>query len=86
MTKTLETNITSEKGDEKSSNITTPLNSNNGPTRKDKNSLYLIQYQKYFNKKLVIKYNIPFCPIFIISLLTSFSILIIISFSFGKII
>ena len=58
MTKTLETNITSEKGDEKSSNITTPLNSNNGPTRKDKNSLYLIQYQKYFNKKLVIKYNI----------------------------
>ena len=58
MTKTLETNITSEKGDEKSSNITNTLYLNNGPTKKGKNSLYLLQYQKYFNKKLVIKYNI----------------------------
>jgi hypothetical protein len=30
----------------------------NAPYKKDKNSLYLLQYQKYFNKKLVIKYNI----------------------------
>ena len=58
MTKTLETNITSEKGDEKSPNITNPITMNNAPYKKDKNSLYLLQYQKYFNKKLVIKYNI----------------------------
>ena len=59
MTKTLETNITSDKGDEKSQNITNLLIfSNNNTTKKDKNSLYLLQYQKYFMKKLVIKYNI----------------------------
>ena len=58
MTKTLETNITSEKGDEKSPNITNPITMNSAPYKKDKNSLYLLQYQKYFNKKLVIKYNI----------------------------
>ena len=59
MTKTLETNITSEKGDEKSPNITNLLIfSNNNTSKKDKNSLYLMQYQKYFMKKLVIKYNI----------------------------
>jgi hypothetical protein len=58
MTKTLETNITSEKGDEKSPNITNPITMSNAPYKKDKNSLYLLQYQKYFNKKLVIKYNI----------------------------
>ena len=58
MTKTLETNITSEKGDEKSPNITNPITMTNAPYKKDKNSLYLHQYQKYFNKKLVIKYNI----------------------------
>lgn len=58
MTKTLETNITSEKGDEKSPNITNPITMTTVPYKKDKNSLYLLQYQKYFNKKLVIKYNI----------------------------
>ena len=55
MTKTLETNITSDKGEEKSSSQTS--NQNNPPPKKHLN-LYLIQYQKYFNKKLVIKYNI----------------------------
>ena len=58
MTKTLETNITSDKGEEKSSNTTNLLISNNNTTKKDKNSLYLLQYQKYFMKKMVIKYNI----------------------------
>ena len=59
MTKTLETNITSEKGEEKSPNITNYLIlSNNNTSKKDKNSLYLLQYQKYFMKKLVIKYNV----------------------------
>ena len=59
MAKTLETNITSEKGDEKSQNITNLLVlSNNNASKKDKNSLYLLQYQKYFMKKLVIKYNV----------------------------
>ena len=54
MTKTLETNITSDKGEEKSSS----QNSNQNPPAKKHHNLYLIQYQKYFNKKLVIKYNI----------------------------
>ena len=59
MTKTLETNITSDKGEEKSPNITNLLIlPNNNTTKKDKNSLYLLQYQKYFMKKLVIKYNV----------------------------
>ena len=58
MTKTLETNITSDKGEEKSQNITYLLQSNNATIKKDKNSLYLLQYQKYFMKKLVIKYNV----------------------------
>lgn len=58
LTKTLETNITSEKGDEKSSNFTNTLNPNNFLSKIDKHSLYLHQYQKYFNKKLVIKYNV----------------------------
>jgi hypothetical protein len=58
MTKTLETNITSDKGEEKSQNITYLLLSNNATIKKDKNSLYLLQYQKYFMKKLVIKYNV----------------------------
>ena len=58
LTKTIETNITSEKGDEKSSNMTNTLNPNNFLSKIDKYSLYLHQYQKYFNKKLVIKYNI----------------------------
>ena len=58
LTKTLETNITSEKGDEKSSNMTNTLNPNNFVSKIDKHSFYLHQYQKYFNKKLVIKYNI----------------------------
>ena len=51
MTKTLETNITSDKGEEKSQNITYLLLSNNATIKKDKNSLYLLQYQKYFMKK-----------------------------------
>ena len=56
-TKTLETNVTSDKGEEKSkSNSQTSNQTNNLP--KKKNNLYLLQYQKYFNKKLVIKYNI----------------------------
>ena len=55
MAKTFETNITSDKGEEKSSSQTS--NQNNPPPKKHLN-LYLIQYQKYFNKKLVIKYNI----------------------------
>ena len=54
MTKTLETNITSDKGEEKSSS----QNSNQNPPAKKHHNLYLIQYQKYFHKKLVIKYNI----------------------------
>ena len=58
MTKTLETNITSDKGEEKSPNITNFIILNNNTSKKDKNSLYLLQYQKYFMKKLVIKYNI----------------------------
>ena len=58
MTKTLETNITSDKGDEKSSNTTNLLISSNNTNKKDKNSLYLLQYQKYFMKKMVIKYNV----------------------------
>ena len=59
MTKTLETNNTSEKGEEKSQSITNYLIiSNNNTSKKDKNSLYLLQYQKYFMKKLVIKYNV----------------------------
>ena len=58
MTKTLETNITSDKGEEKSQNITYLLLSNNATIKKDKNSLYLLQYKKYFMKKLVIKYNV----------------------------
>lgn len=58
LTKTLETNITSEKGDERSSNMTNTLNPNNFLSKIDKHSLYLHHYQKYFNKKLVIKYNI----------------------------
>ena len=58
MTKTLETNITSDKGEEKSQNLTYLLLSNNATIKKDKNSLYLLQYQKYFMKKLVIKYNV----------------------------
>ena len=58
MAKTLETNMTSDKGDEKSQNITNLIILNNNTTKKDKNWLYLLQYQKYFSKKLVIKYNI----------------------------
>ena len=57
MTKTLETNITSDKGEEKSKSNSQTSNQNNAPLKKHIN-LYLIQYQKYFNKKLVIKYNI----------------------------
>ena len=55
MTKTLETNITSDKGEEKTNSQF--INQNNPPQKKY-NNLYLLQYQKYFNKKLVIKYNI----------------------------
>ena len=58
MGKTLETNMTSDKGDEKSQNTTNLLISNFNTTKKDRNSLYILQYQKYFLKKLVIKYNI----------------------------
>ena len=58
LTKTLETNITSDRGDEKSQNITNLLITNNKQTKNDKNSFYLRQYQKYFVKKLVIKYNV----------------------------
>jgi len=54
MTKTLETNITSEKS--KSNSQVQPTTQNNNLSRK--NNIYLRQYQKYFNKKLVIKYNI----------------------------
>ena len=57
MTKTLETNITSDKGEEKSkSNSQTSNQINTIP--KKQNNLYLLQYQKYFMKKMVIKYNI----------------------------
>jgi hypothetical protein len=55
MTKTLETNITSDKGDEKSNS---QFIYQNNVSSKKSNNLYLLQYQKYFNKKLVIKYNI----------------------------
>ena len=55
MTKTSETNITSDKGDEKSN---TQFIYQNNISSKKSNNLYLLQYQKYFNKKLVIKYNI----------------------------
>ena len=58
MAKTLETNFTSDKGDEKSQNLTNLLITNNNTNKKDKNSLYLLHYQKYFMKKLVIKYNV----------------------------
>ena len=55
MTKTSETNITSDKGDEKSNS---QFIYQNNISSKKSNNLYLLQYQKYFNKKLVIKYNI----------------------------
>ena len=59
LAKTLETNITSDKGEEKSSNTTNFLIPNNNTIpKKEKHSLYLFQYQKYFIKKLVIKYNV----------------------------
>ena len=58
MAKTLETNFTSDKGDEKSPNITNLLITNSNPIKKEKNSLYLLHYRKYFLKKLVIKYNV----------------------------
>ena len=56
-TKTLETNTTSDKGEEKSKSNSQTSNQTNNITKKN-NNLYLLQYQKYFNKKLVIKYNI----------------------------
>ena len=56
-TKTLETNITSDRGEEKSNSQNIFINQNN-PSSKKYNNLYLLQYQKYFNKKLVIKYNV----------------------------
>ena len=58
MAKTLETNFTSDKGDEKSPNVTNLLITNSNPIKKEKNSLYLLHYRKYFLKKLVIKYNV----------------------------
>ena len=57
MAKTLETNITSDKGEEKSKSNSQSSNQNNALPKKQTN-LFLLQYQKYFNKKLVIKYNI----------------------------
>lgn len=56
MTKTLETNITSEKSKSNSQTQVAQSTQNNNHSRK--NNIYLRQYQKYFNKKLVIKYNI----------------------------
>ena len=56
-TKTLETNATSDKGEEKSKSNSQTSNQTNNLSKK-RNNLYLLQYQKYFNKKLVIKYNI----------------------------
>ena len=56
MTKTLETNITSEKSKSNSQTQVAQTSQNNNLSRK--NNIYLRQYQKYFNKKLVIKYNI----------------------------
>ena len=56
MTKTLETNITSEKSKSNSQTQVGQTTQNNNLSRK--NNIYLRQYQKYFNKKLVIKYNI----------------------------
>ena len=56
MTKTLETNITSEKSKSNSQTQVAQTTQNNNLSRK--NNIYLRQYQKYFNKKLVIKYNI----------------------------
>ena len=57
--KTFETNITSEKGEDKSkSKSNSQTIYQNNPIPKKHINLYLIQYQKYFNKKLVIKYNI----------------------------
>ena len=57
MTKTLETNITSEKSKSNSqTQVAQTTQNNNNLSRK--NNIYLRQYQKYFNKKLVIKYNI----------------------------
>ena len=43
MGKTLETNMTSDKGDEKSQNTTNLLISNFNTTKKDRNSLYILQ-------------------------------------------
>ena len=57
MTKTLETNVTSDKGEEKSKSNSQTSNQNN-ILPKNKTNIFLLQYQKYFNKKLVIKYNI----------------------------
>ena len=58
ITKTLETNFTSDKGDEKSKSNSRTSSQNNNCANKKNNDLYLLQYQKYFNKKLVIKYNV----------------------------
>ena len=55
MAKTSETNISSDKDEEKSNSQC--FNQGN-PAQKKHNYFYLFQYQKYFNKKLVIKYNI----------------------------
>ena len=55
MAKTSETNISSDKDEEKSNSQC--FNQGN-PAQKKHNNFYLFQYQKYFNKKLVIKYNI----------------------------
>ena len=55
MAKTSETNISSDKDEEKSNS---QCYNQGNPAQKKYNNFYLFQYQKYFNKKLVIKYNI----------------------------
>ena len=55
MAKTSETNISSDKDEEKSNS---QCYNQGNPAQKKHNNFYLFQYQKYFNKKLVIKYNI----------------------------
>ena len=58
LTKTIETNNSSERIDEKDKERTSINNIKKNIVNKKKESLFLKQYQKYFQKKLVIKYNI----------------------------
>ena len=56
--KIIEADLLSDKVEEKSLSLTNLSNMNNILPKKDNFSFYLHQYQKFFNKKLVIKHNV----------------------------